>query len=178
VFLPASAVLNVAHRLAPLAPRLNIHGICTLTGDETLKLDPDGGVCAGKGLKMLNGFATLKLGTAVVTATVTVPLWVVPAGVVTEKGYEPTGTLEPTVRLIGRLCDVPPRRMVAESPPCENVTAVALPRLNPSMTRRVVAPWGTLVGSTPAIIGGTNTLNALGLVAVPLAFVTAMNCHK
>jgi hypothetical protein len=153
-------------------------GMETLTGGATPSCDPaPGPLVAGTvvitGIKTLT-FPMLKDGLAAATVIVTVPLWAVPAGVVTENVYEPTGTVPLTLRLMGRLCDVAPERIVAAKPLCVKVTAVAVAKLNPAIWTWVVRPWGTLAGATPEMIGGTSTVKGCGLVAVPLVFVTVM----
>jgi hypothetical protein len=82
-------------------------GIDTLTGGATPSCVPaPGPLVAGTvvmtGRKTLN-FAIPNDGRAALTEIVTVPLWVVPAGVVTENVYEPTGTVPLTLRLMGRV---------------------------------------------------------------------------
>src|SRR2546430_920097 len=93
---------------------------------------------------------------------------------VTVNVYGPSGTDAPTKRLIGRLCDVAPDRIVATRPALEKLTVVASARLNPPMITLVVTSLATRLGSMPEMIGGTSTVKGWGLVAVPLVFVTVM----
>ena len=101
-----------------------------------LSLLPTGATCAGGGTKTVTR-AVVKPGVAGATVTVTVPLWAVPSGVVTENVYEPAGTLPATVSLICRLCAVAPV-IVAVMPVWVKLTAVAFFRLSPAI---VAVSW-------------------------------------
>ena len=78
------------------------------------------------------------------------------------------------MRLMGSVVDVPPSRIEAVSPACVNVTAVAFRRFVPVICIPLVAPGGTVTGSTLVTAGMAGTVNDCGLVAVPFVLVTVM----
>src|SRR5712691_6617146 len=142
------ALVFVADGPASVWDAVTVNGIFTLTGKRV----------------------TPRVSTGGRTVTVMDPLWAVPLGVVTENEYDPVGTLAATVILTWRLWEDAPV-IVAVSPVCVKVTAVALLRLLPVMVAIVVIPCATRLGSM-ALIVGVSTVKGCGLVAVPLVLVT------
>src|SRR2546426_4303742 len=145
------------------------HGMDTLIGGVTVIPKFDGGTCGGAGRNTLICVEP-KDRVAGATVTVAVPLCAVPLGVVTENEYDPVGTLPATVSLTWRLWEDAPV-IVAVSPVCVKLTAVALFRLVPVIVALVVIPCPTRLGSM-ALIVGVSMVNGCGLVAVPLVLVT------
>jgi hypothetical protein len=130
---------------ALVAGTVESSGMDTLTGCATPSCEPaPGPLVVGTvvmtGRKTLTGRAVSNVGTGGATVTVTAPLWAVPTALVTENVYVPGGTVEGTVRLIGRLCSVAPERIVAERLGLEKLTARILTRLIPAIWTCVVTP--------------------------------------